>query len=103
MLNDQYQVVTATDGLAAIEQARQHLPDLILMDLALPVIDGFAALTEIRKDEALLHIPVVVVTASAMKGDRDKILAHGFDGYISKPIEEEMLTRTLKEVFHGNE
>ena len=72
-------------------------PDLILMDIAMPVMDGVQALAEIRADEALRHIPVIAVTASAMKGDRETILAHGFDGYISKPIDAELLKKTLHE------
>lgn len=102
LLGERYQVVTAEDGRAAMDQARRHVPDLILTDLALPLMDGFAVLDAIRKDEALLHIPVVAVTASAMMGDREKILAHGFDGYISKPIDEKVLLQTLQEVFHIN-
>jgi len=103
LLKDAYAIIEAEDGQAAIEQARQHLPDCILMDLALPVIDGFTALALIREDEALQDIPVVVVTASAMKGDREEILAHGFDGYISKPIDSELLQKTLREVLDGDE
>ena len=102
LLAERYQVVAAEDGRAAIEQARRHLPDLILTDLALPFMDGFAALAAIREDETLRHIPVVAVTASAMKGDREEILSHGFDGYISKPIDEKALMQTLSEVLHGD-
>ena len=72
---------------AGVEQAQSAPPDLILMDIAMPVMDGLQALAAIRGDEALRHIPVIAVTASAMKGDREEILAHGFDGYISKPID----------------
>ena len=93
-------LLEATDGRAGIEQARKHKPDLILMDLALPVMDGFAALAAIRKDEALRHIPVVAVTANAMKGDREEVLARGFDGYISKPIDAELLRKTIQELLH---
>jgi CheY-like chemotaxis protein len=67
------------------------------MDIALPVMDGIQALKAIRADEALSHIPVIAATASAMKGDRETILAHGFDGYISKPIDEELLKKILHE------
>ena len=101
LLEETYQVIVAADGLSGVEQATQQQPDLILMDLALPVMDGFAALAAIRADEALRHIPVVAVTASAMKGDREVIMARGFDGYISKPIDEKILQQTLTEVLHG--
>ena len=102
LLEERYQVIAAEDGRTAIDQARRHRPDVILMDLALPVMDGFAALAALREDDALCHIPVVAVTASAMKGDREEVLAHGFDGYISKPIDEKALMHILNEVFHGN-
>ncbi|MFH0729848.1 MAG: response regulator [Pseudomonadota bacterium] len=103
LLEDNFQVVEALDGRAGVEQARRHQPDLILMDLSLPVMDGFEALAEIRENEALRHIPVVAVTASAMKGDREAVLARGFDRYISKPIDAELLRNTLDEVLCGNE
>ena len=98
LLCDHYQVISATDGQAGVEQARQHQPDLILTDLALPVMDGFAELTALRNDETVRHIPVVAVTASAMKGHREEILAHGFDAYISKPIDHDTLMKTLREL-----
>ncbi len=97
LLSDRYQVIEAEDGQTAIRQTQLHRPDLILMDIAMPVMDGIAALREIRKDEALRHIPVIAVTASAMVGDRETILAHGFDGYLSKPIDAELLKKTLHE------
>jgi signal transduction histidine kinase/DNA-binding response OmpR family regulator len=98
LLEGSYRVLEAQDGRAGVERARVGAPDLILMDIAMPVMDGVQALAEIRADEALRHIPVIAVTASAMTGDREAILAHGFDGYISKPIDEEVLTTTLQEV-----
>lgn len=91
-------VIEAMDGRSALEQAQRHGPDCILMDLALPVMDGFASLEAIRNDDTLRHIPVVAVTASAMRGDREEVLARGFDGYVAKPIEEALLLRTLEEV-----
>jgi len=98
LLNDRYQIIEATDGKTGVEQARTHQPDIILMDIALPVMDGLEALAAIRADESLRHIPVIAATASAMKGDRETILAHGFDGYISKPIDAELLKKILHEV-----
>jgi len=95
LLEPNFHVVEAHDGREGVEQARRNHPDVILMDIALPEIDGIAALAEIRRDEALRNIPVFAVTASAMTGDREKILAHGFDGYISKPIEHRHLLQTL--------
>jgi signal transduction histidine kinase/DNA-binding response OmpR family regulator len=98
LLQDRCTVLEATDGREGVEQARRHVPDLILMDLALPELDGFGALQCIREDEALCGVPVVAVTASAMKGDREDILARGFDAYLSKPIDEEQLRKTLREM-----
>lgn len=104
LLQENYQVIEATDGRAGIDQARLHRPDLILTDIAMPVMDGLQALEEIRQDQSLRHIPVVAVTSSAMSGDREAILAHGFDGYISKPIDPELLARTMREMLsEGNE
>ncbi len=101
ILEERYTVIDAADGLTAIELAREHRPDLILMDIALPVMDGFSALAALRQDEVLRHIPVVAVTASAMKGDREEILGHGFDGYVSKPIDEKKFMQLLQKVIHG--
>ena len=98
LLGDDYQVIEATDGRAGIEQARMHQPDIILMDIGLPVMDGLQALEEIRADESLRATPVLAVTASAMKGDRESILAHGFDGYLSKPIDRAELMRVLQQL-----
>ena len=103
LLEDSCTVLEAGDGQAGLEQARQHQPDLILMDLAMPVMDGYAALAAIREDAALRDIPVVAVTASAMKGDSESILARGFDGYLSKPIDAEKLKKTIDEVLHAKD
>ncbi len=94
-------VIEATDGLAGLELARRELPDLVLLDLALPVMDGFAVLAALRKDERLRHVPVVAVTASAMRGDREAILAKGFDGYLSKPLNEHELVGTVRRLTDG--
>jgi signal transduction histidine kinase/CheY-like chemotaxis protein/HAMP domain-containing protein len=97
LLEDGYQVVAAGDGREGLEQARRHQPDVILMDIAMPELDGIQALAALRQDEALRDIPVIAVTASAMTGDRESILAHGFDGYLSKPLEHELLMKVLRE------
>jgi len=101
LLQDTCTVTEAADGQVGVEQARAHLPDLILMDISLPVMDGIEALGAIRRDRTLRHIPVIAVTASAMAGDREEILAHGFDGYISKPIDGGLLEQTIKETLDG--
>jgi signal transduction histidine kinase/CheY-like chemotaxis protein len=98
LLADDYQVIEATDGRTGVEQARTHQPDIILMDIGLPVLDGLQALEEIRADESLRPTPVLAVTASAMKGDRESILAHGFDGYLSKPIDRDELMGLMQQL-----
>lgn len=87
ILQDDYRIIEAGDGKAGVAQALAHTPDLILMDIALPVMDGIQAFKNIREMESLRQVPVIALTASAMKGNREEILAHGFDGYISKPID----------------
>jgi CheY-like chemotaxis protein len=85
-----YTVLTAADGAEGIEVAHRELPDVILMDLQMPKLNGFEAASRLKADPVLKSIPIVAVTAFAMVGDRDKILAHGFDGYIAKPIAPEI-------------
>jgi len=81
-----YRLAEAETGEDGVRLARELHPDLILMDIQLPGINGITALAQIREDPALRHIPVIAVTASAMTHDRQKIMASGFDGYQSKPI-----------------
>ena len=98
LLAGDYELIEAMDGETAVKLAKMHRPDIILSDIALPVMDGIAVLAAIREDEGLCSTPVIAVTASAMKGDRETILAHGFDGYISKPIDAELMIKALREV-----
>ena len=95
-------VLTANDGASGLTQADVHAPDLILTDIALPGMDGFAVLTALRAHERLQDIPIVAVTASAMKGDREAILARGFDAYISKPISATELMQTLHQLLDSD-
>jgi two-component system cell cycle response regulator DivK len=81
-----FSVVVATSGEEGVEQSRTALPDVILMDLQLPGIDGFAALDLIRGHPPTAHIPVVALTAFAMRRDRERVLGSGFSGYLEKPI-----------------
>jgi CheY-like chemotaxis protein len=84
-----HEVVTAPDGRAGVERARAERPDLVLMDLSLPILSGWEATRDIKNDPATSAIPVVAVTAHAMHGDRERALAAGCDGFIAKPIDEE--------------
>jgi len=82
-----YTVYEATTGQEALDLARTHLPDLVLMDLRLPGIDGLTATRALKEDELTRRIPVIALTAFAMDGDREKALQAGCDGYITKPID----------------
>jgi two-component system cell cycle response regulator DivK len=81
-----YHTVEATTGEQAVELAAAHAPDLVLMDIQLPGIDGVEVLSRLRADERTASIPVLALTAQAMQGDRERFRAAGFDGYISKPV-----------------
>lgn len=82
-------VLEATDGVRGVEMAKEAKPDLILLDIQLPRMDGYTVARELRKNNALDGIPIVAVTSYAMVGDRERILAAGADGYIEKPIDPE--------------
>jgi len=101
ILAGNYTVIEASDGIEAVEMARKHKPDLILMDIDLPKRNGIAAFKIIRKDAALQHIPVIALTASAMTADRETILAQGMAAYIPKPIEEKTFFKTINSVLYG--
>lgn len=81
-----FETVTTRDGTKAIDIARESKPDLILMDIQLPEVSGLDITRQIKADDDLKHIPIIAVTAFAMKGDEDKIRECGCNGYISKPI-----------------
>jgi len=97
LLGDCFQIIEARDGQAGVDLARQHQPDLILTDIALPVMDGFGVIAAIRQDATISDIPVIAVTASAMTGNREEIIASGFDAYVSKPIDHHLLQDTLRQ------
>jgi two-component system, cell cycle response regulator DivK len=90
-----HKVLEATDGEGALALAREHSPALVLMDIQLPDIDGVEALARLRADPATAAIPVVAVTAQAMKGDRERFVAAGFDAYLSKPIDLDELLEAV--------
>jgi CheY-like chemotaxis protein len=81
-----HRTLEATTGERAVELATEHGPDLVLMDIQLPGIDGLEALGRLRADERTRAMPVLALTAQAMDGDRERFLAAGFDGYLSKPV-----------------
>ena len=81
-----YRTLEATTGERAVELVVEHCPDLVLMDIQLPDIGGVEALSRLRADTRTASLPVVALTAQAMEGDRERFLAAGFDGYLSKPV-----------------
>jgi CheY-like chemotaxis protein len=95
LLEDEYEVLTAMDGAAGIELAERERPDLILMDLSLPVIDGWEATRRLKANDDLKHIPVIALTAHAMMGDEAKARARGCDDYLAKPLDEDLLFEKL--------
>ncbi len=93
-----YEVLIAKNGEEGIEKAKAEQPDLILMDIYMPGMDGYEAARNIRDDPASSSIKIIAVTSLAMKGDRERILEAGFEAYMSKPIDTRALARLVKEM-----
>ena len=91
-----YVVVFAIDGQQGVEMARSERPDIILMDLSLPVMDGWEATRRVKADEAVRNVPVIGLTAHALVGDREKALAAGCDDYDTKPVEFDRLVEKIE-------
>jgi len=96
LLEDDYELATADDGAVGVQKAASERPDLILMDLSLPVIDGWEATRRIKADVATAAIPIIALTAHAMSGDEEKARAAGCDDFMTKPIDEELLFAKLR-------
>ena len=98
ILSDTYSLTEYETGAAALEGLALELPDLVLLDISLPGMDGVEVLQHIRASPRLHKLPVIALTAHAMSGDRERFLAAGFDGYFTKPIvDDEALLRTIEE------
>jgi two-component system cell cycle response regulator DivK len=91
-----YKTVESRDGVEALKMAREERPDLILMDIQLPEISGLEVAKWIKEDESLKHIPIIAVTAFAMKGDKEKIKEGGCEGYLAKPISLSSFIETIE-------
>ncbi len=94
-----YEVVQAGDGRSGIESAEQNKPAMILLDIQLPVMDGYAVAQELRQNPTLTAVPIVAVTSYAMAGDRERVLAAGCTGYIEKPINPETFVSEIERFF----
>lgn len=94
-------VIEAPDGIIGLELALANLPDLILMDINLPEIDGYELTAQFKKIRVLENIPIVALTANVMKGDKEKTLDAGCDGYIQKPIDVDRLPYQIRSFLKG--
>jgi CheY-like chemotaxis protein len=98
-----YQVVLALDGQSGLEMTQIEVPDLVLMDMSLPVLDGWEATRRLKADPATRHIPVIALTAHAMSSDREKALEAGCDDYDTKPVELPRLLTKIEALLSGGE
>lgn len=101
IMEEKFNVIEALDGPEGIAKAIKYVPDLILMDISLPGMDGIEAFKIIRKEASLMNIPVIALTASALVEDRETILSHGFDAFLAKPIDEATFFKTINEILYG--
>lgn len=93
----QYEVVEAKDGEEGVNAARKEMPDLIILDIRLPKMDGFEVVKILKNDPKTKDIKIIGITSYAMKGDKERILQAGFDGYMEKPIDTRQLPEMIKE------
>jgi len=96
LLEDDYDILQAVDGAEGVRKTEEEKPDLILMDLGMPVMDGWEATRKIKAKDALKHIPIIAVTSHAMVGDEIDARKAGCDDYLPKPIDEQLLLEKIK-------
>jgi two-component system cell cycle response regulator DivK len=96
LLQDAYDIIIAENGVEALDKTQQHRPDLILMDLGMPVMDGWEATRRLKANDDLRHIPVIAVTSHAMVGDEIDARKAGCDDYLPKPIDEDLLIKKIQ-------
>ena len=101
LLEDDFAIVAARDGAAGVQMADTEMPDLILMDMSLPVMDGWEATKQIKSNPRTSRIPVIGLSAHAMNGDRERALEAGCDDYLTKPVDDDLLFRTLTEILEA--
>ena len=93
-----YQVIEAADGQEAVELARSTLPGMLILDIQMPVLDGYGVIGQLRRDDRFATTPAIAMTALAMRGDEDKALAAGFTRHISKPVNLSNLRQIVAEL-----
>ena len=93
-----FELIEACDGASGVAMAREYRPDLVLMDLQLPVLDGFAATRQIRADPTLPRMPIIAVTSFAMPGDAERAIESGCNDYVAKPFSPRALLTKIKEL-----
>jgi CheY-like chemotaxis protein len=103
LLRKGYEVVLAVDGQSGVEMTQTQAPDLVLMDMSLPVLDGWEATRRLKAAAATQRIPIIALTAHAMSSDREKALEAGCDDYDTKPIELPRLLGKIEALLHGGE
>jgi len=98
-----YSVIEARDGQEALRAIEQSHPDIVLLDIGMPVLDGFAVIRKIRENPSLARLPVLAITAYAMRGDRESVMNAGFDGYLSKPINSSDVSNEIERLLQRPE
>ena len=98
--NRGYDVVEALDGQEALRMVDETQPDILLLDIGMPILDGYTVARRIRENPALAPLPILAITAYAMQGDREKILHSGFNGYLSKPVNARALADELERLLY---
>ena len=98
-----YSVIEAPDGQEALRMIEQSHPDIVLLDIGMPVLDGFAVIRKIRENPSLARLPVLAITAYAMRGDRESVMNAGFDGYFSKPINSSDVSNEIERLLQRRE
>ena len=96
LLEDEYSLIVAEDGAKGLEFAQLYKPDLILLDMSLPVIDGWEVAQKVKSNDAIRHIPIIGLSAHAMSGDGKKAIKAGCDEYLTKPLNDELLFEKLE-------
>ena len=103
ILEEDYEITEAADGTEGLAKAQSEAPDIILMDMSLPEMDGWELAGRIRRTEAGKDVPIIAVTAHAMAGDEERALEAGCNGYVTKPIDEDVLLEKIRELLGDGE